>query len=337
VLSLYSPSTVGYTEGSSGVTSVNAASAQDGGQFSSHQWSHLEDTMDIGDNSNTYPGYASSQERSNQPRDGLAFANEPVDQTSDASQHQRIAHSFASANMQQPAMSETFPSQYSSMIASPFSSGHGLHGHGSALSETTSMSSMVGINSSNGGGPMFAVRYRNSLGVQTVPENLYQNDRTVEGNQSQPLTPPDSRPSGHFADTTEIVPIGVPSPQNNRTHGSRHEGSSRLREISLAPFAHEDDIMFDTTSAPGYMANTEGGYAIPSSSRIGTEFRSVPGFPSSNQVANNPNNLTVHWYNTQGKPGNPSSRYVGPHNKISQVDLPCSTHHHPTSVCQAVT
>jgi hypothetical protein len=292
--------------------------------------------MDIRDNSNMYPEYASSQERSNQPRDGLAFANGPVDETSDASQNQRIAHSFASASMQRPAMSETFPSQYSSMVASPFSSGHGLHHHGSVFSETTSMSSMVGVNSSSGGGPMFAVQYRNSLRVQTVPENLFENDRTVEGNQNQLLTSPDSRRSVHFADTTEIVPICVPSPQNNRTHGSRHEGSSRLREISLAPFAH-DDVMFDATSASGYIANTEGGYAVPSSSRIGTEFRSVPGFPSSDQVANNPNNLTVHWYNTQGKPGNPSSRYVGPHNKISQVDLPCSTHHHPTSVCQAVT
>jgi hypothetical protein len=292
--------------------------------------------MDIRVNSNMYPGYASSQERSNQPRDGLAFANGPVGQTSDASQHQRIAHSFASANMQRPAMSETFPSQYSSMVASPFSSGHGLHDHGSVFSETTSMSSMVGINSSDGGAPMFAVQYRNSLGVQTVPENLYENDRTVEGNPSQ-LLPPNSRPSSHFADTTEIVPTRVPSSQNNHTHGSRHEGSSRLHEISLTSFAHEDDIMFDATSAPGYIANTEGGYSMPSSSRIGAEFRSVPGFPYSDQVANNPNNLTVHWYSTQGEPGNPSSRYVGPHNKISQVDLSCSSHHHPASVCQAVT
>jgi hypothetical protein len=293
--------------------------------------------MDIRDNSSMYQEYASSQEPSNQPRDGLAFANGPVDQTSDAPQHQRIAHSFASANMQRPVMSEAFLSQYSSVVASPFSSGHGLHDHGSVFSETTSMSSMVGINSSNGGGPMFASQYRNSLGVQTVPENLYENDRTVEGNQSLPLTPSDSRPSDHFADTTEIVPIRVPLPQNNRTHGNRCEGSSRLREISLTPFAHEDDIMFDATSAPGYTANTEGGYAMPSSSRIGTEFRSVPGFPSSDQVANNPNNLTVHCYSTQGEPGNPSSRYVGAHNKISKVDFSFSTHDHPTSVCQAVT
>jgi hypothetical protein len=129
-------------------------------------------------------------------------------------------------------------------------------------------------------------------GVQTVPESLYENDRTVEGNQSHLLTSPDSGPSGHFADTTEIVPIRVPSPQNNRTHGSRHEGSSRLDEIPLIPFAHEDGTLFDATHAPGYIANTEGGYAMPTSSRMGTEFSSVLGILSFAQVANNPNNLT---------------------------------------------
>jgi hypothetical protein len=161
VLSLYSPSTVGYTDGFPGVTSVNAAPALDGHQLSPHQWGHLEAPMNIRDNSNMYQGYDSSQERSNQPRDGLAFANGPVDQPSDASQHQRIAHSFASASMQQSAMSETFPSQYSLVVASPFSSGHGLQDHRTVFSETTSMSSMVRIHS---GGPMFAVQYHNSLG-----------------------------------------------------------------------------------------------------------------------------------------------------------------------------